>query len=301
MKKFFKFLLGFIFTIIIVSAAAIYFLYPKMDEAAINNLFKGQDKINILLIGKESPVTLDTPDPNAPAHSDTLMLATINKATNKMQVVSIPRDTYFEYLPGSKKRHQKINAAFFINGAEGTIAAIEKFLDTKIDKYIVVDYNTVIQTIDAVGGMDIDWEYDDYYYTDEWVNPPLVIDLKHGPNHLDGQAALNYLRTRKIYKNQDIDRIKAQQNFMAELFQKVKNPKNVVLIPKFLKIIAENTQTNMTRNEILSLGFYGVKNIKKDEINFKTLPGDEYKPGKISFYKIDQDVARKVFSEDYEK
>ena len=297
-KGILKFLFGLVLAALIMVVLGYFVFLPKFEESAEKEYFGNKQEVNILLIGKESATTLEDHDENGPAHSDTLMVATIYPQTNTVKLTSIPRDTYFEYLPNSKKKNQKINAAFFLGGAEETIDVVEKFLDIKIDKYMVVDYNLIIKFIDAIGGIDIDWKYDDYHYEDHWTVPTLIIDFKHGINHLDGMKAVSYLRTRKAYKNQDIDRIQAQQQFLVQLYNKLKDPANILKAPELIRIVEENTETNINKKEMLFLAYYGFKNVNMNEIQVRTLEGTDKKINGIWYYVVDEKKARELMHEE---
>lgn len=291
----FKFIFSFLIAMVIIFSIGIFVILPKVEGKYVKDVFGDRESINYLLIGKESSTTVENKDASGPAHSDTLMIGTIFPKQNKVEITSIPRDTYFEYLPNSKKRHQKINAAFFLGGVDETKEVLEDFLDIKIDNYMVVDYKTIIGIIDLLGGIDVNWNYDDYHYEDNWTDPPLVIDFKRGINHLDGVKAVSYLRTRKAYKDQDIGRMKAQQQFLVQLFDEMKNPKNVVLVPKMLKIVEENTETNLDFKEMLYIAYYGLKNIDKDNIILNTVEGTDKRIDGIDYYEINKKSARELF------
>ena len=293
-KGLFKFLFGLIIMLGIVITLGYFIFLPRFEEKYEEKVFVNKDSVNYLLIGKESPLTLDNANVEGPVHSDTLMLATLYPKDDRVKITSIPRDTYVEYLGNSKKRHQKINAAYFLGGAEGTKDAVEEFLDIEIDHHMVMDYQSIIGIIDTLGGIDIEWEYDDYHYEDNWTDPPLVIDFKRGTNHLDGEKSVSYLRTRKAYPDQDLGRMKAQQQFLLQLFDELKSPKNIILVPKMIKIVNDNTETDLEFKDMLYLAYYGLKNIQDDSIEMNTLEGREKIINGTSYYVVDKEMARRV-------
>lgn len=297
-KGLIKFLIGILIATGLILALGYFVFLPKFEESAKQEFFGNKDQINFLLVGKESATTLEDHDVDGPSHSDTIMVATIYPKTNKIKLTSIPRDTYFKYLPNSKKKNQKINAAFFLGGIDETIDVVEKFLDIKIDKYMVVDYNLIIKFIDAIGGIDINWKYDDYHYEDHWTVPTLIIDLKHGINHLDGKNAVSYLRTRKAYKNQDLERIQAQQEFLVQLYNELKDPSNIFLAPELIRIVEENTDTNIDKKEMIFLAYYGFKYVDMDEIKIRTLKGHDKKIDGIWYYVVDEKEAQSLMRDD---
>lgn len=262
-------------------------------------VFDNDKPLRILVLGVDKSATLDATEDQNGMRTDTMMLFTIDPKHDKVQLVSIPRDSYIR-IHGFDKN--KINAAYNDKvypggGLNLTVKTLEDFFDVKIDHYGIVDYKAVVGIVDAVGGIDITWEHDDYHYEDNWVVPPLVVDLKKGDNHLDGESAVAYLRTRKAYANQDIGRIGAQQDFLLKLFDKLKSPSIILKVPKLLNIVDEYVETDLNYGEISKLAYYGLTLDRKD-IHTATIEGYEkiMRQGKLdlSFYIVDQEKARKV-------
>lgn len=283
--------------LIVLIAGSVYFL-TNIDKNLDRDVFLNKDIINILLVGKETSSTVENESEDLPVHTDTMMVLKVNKKSNTAKLISIPRDTYFEYLPGSKKRHQKINAAYFLGGIDTTKEVVEDLLDINLDYYVEVDYKLVADIIDALGGIDINWEYDDYYYKDDWTVPPLIIDLKRGPNHLDGNNAVSYLRTRNVYAIPDLGRINAQQEFLLSLLNKIKEPKNIFKIPEMVSLFNKEAKTDIDFKESISLAYYAYKYLDKENLSIVTIPGADLKLGGIYYYKVDEKTARQIYLED---
>lgn len=167
---------------------------------------------------------------------------------------------------------------------------MENFLDVKIDYYATVDYNAVERLVDAVGGIDVDIPFD-YSYEDTYVVPNLHIDFKKGKQKLDGANAVRYLRIRKIYEDQDIDRIQVQQRFLMQLFDKVKRPMMILKIPELIDIALDNIETNLSYGQIAYLAKMGL-GMDRDDIQTDTLVGENQRIGKIEYYVVDQASAR---------
>ncbi|MDO5040731.1 MAG: LCP family protein [Peptoniphilus sp.] len=270
----------------------------ELDENLIN-VFKGEEPLRILLLGVDSSKTKDNSSEKN-MRTDTIMLFSIFPKEKKVQLVSVPRDSYVT-IHGYGKH--KINSAFNPlvypkGGLNLTVKTVEDFLDVDINHYAVVDYEAVIKIVDAVGGMDINWEHEDYTYVDDWVIPPLKISLKKGINHLDGKEAVNYLRARKVYDNQDIGRIENQQGFLLLLFDKLKSPATFLKIPEILDIVDQYVETDFNYGEIAYLAKFGL-GLKKEDIHTqiiegKSLEGVNLGGIEVTVYEVNRNQARKV-------
>ena len=242
-------------------------------------VFDGDNPLRVLVLGVDKSATKDASEEQNGMRTDTMMLFTIDPKDNKVQIVSIPRDSYVR-IHGYDKN--KINSAFndkvYPNGGlDLTVKTVEDLFDIKIDHYAIVDYKAVVGIVDAVGGMDIYWDHNDYHYEDNWVVPPLVVDLKRGENHLDGQGA--------------------QQEFLLGLFEKMKSPSIVLKIPALLDIIDEYVETDFNYGEIAKLAYYGL-NLQRDDIYTATVNGyaKMMRQGKhdLSFYIINPKEAQEI-------
>ena len=131
----------------------------------------------------------------------------------------------------------------------------------------------------------------DYSYEDTYVVPNLHIDFKKGKQKLDGADAVRYLRIRKIYEDQDIDRIQVQQRFLMQLFEKVKRPMMILKIPELIDIALDNIETNLSYGQIAYLAKMGL-DMERDDIQTDTLVGDNQRIGNIEYYVVDQASAR---------
>ncbi len=248
-------------------------------------------RVNVLLIGID--VSLDDKRRVLPfARSDTLILVSFDPEHNQLNVLSIPRDTRAQ-IPG--KGETKINAAYAYGGPKLTIATVRSFLGVPINYYVKLGAESFARIIDALGGIEINVEKD-MKYEDWWGG--LDINLKKGPQVLDGLQASNYIRFRHD-ETADIGRVARQQKMLLALVQKAKTPATLVHAPQLLRAFSENTQTNLSMSELVTLGMFGL-HIKSTDIHTATLPGSnsedywEPAPAKIRplvaemFYGIDK-------------
>ncbi|MDD7362897.1 MAG: LCP family protein [Peptoniphilus sp.] len=260
------------------------------DNLDTTNPFTGDDPLHIIVFGIDKTATNDATAEGNPSRSDVIMLLTIDPVTKKAQLLSLPRDTYVD-IEGHKGKTKLGHAyAYAYGGEELAEQTVEDFLDVDIDYYATVDYDSVKRLVDAVGGIEVDIPFD-YSYEDTYVVPHLYIDFKKGKQTLNGEDAVRYLRIRKIYENQDIDRIQAQQGFLMQLFQKVKQPIMILKIPELIDIMLDNVETNLTYGQIAYLAKMGLE-FDKGDIQTDTLVGENTRIGNIEYYIVDRETAR---------
>ena len=199
-----------------------------------------QDPINFLVMGLDRRPREGT----TPTRTDTMFVLTIDPKTKVAGILGIPRDLWVE-IPtrdGGSYFQSRINTAYEtgeLQGYSGGGAAlakkvIERNLGIKIDHYVVIDFQGFIQVIDDLGGIDlyVEEEIDDPYYSETELPgdyTPLHFDI--GQQHMDGQTALDYSRTR--FGSSDLDRIHRQQQVIfaaidAALEQRLVSASNLV-------------------------------------------------------------------------
>ena len=152
---------------------------------------RGSGYLNVALFGVDSRDN----DLDKGTRSDTIMIASLNKKTMKVKIASIYRDTLSEQEDGTLN---KINAAYSYGGPEGALSVLNKNLDMNIEHYVTVNFNSMIDVVDSVGGIDIDVQEDEMPYIcmagkfcKVLVGPALVVadDLQQALAHV-GQPVI---------------------------------------------------------------------------------------------------------------
>lgn len=221
-------------------------------------------RVNILLIGID--VTLDNRRRVVPvSRSDTLLLVSFDPVRNRISGLSVPRDTR-ALIPGVGVT--KINAAYAFGGPTLTVRTVEDLLGVPVHYYVKMGPESFSKFIDAIGGVEIDVEKD-MKYTDTWAG--LYINLKQGRQLLTGQQAMGYIRFRHDALG-DIARVGRQQKVLLALFTKLKSPSTVLSAPSLLRAFTENTQTNLSMTELITLGVF-TSRLGSRDLAFQTLPG----------------------------
>lgn len=259
--------------------------YTSLEEA-----IKSSPRVNFLIVGMED------------VRTDSMMLASFNKDTKKIDVISIPRDTYIHRKNHNRGEERKINSIYNDHGIEGVKKSVSYILDNiPIHHHIILSYKGVREIVDLVGGVEVDIPRD-MKYVDPNANPPLSIDLKKGNQILDGKKALDFIRWRKDNRNKgytdgDLGRIKAQQQVIKSLTTKAKdNLLNV--ITKGMK----HVETDINLFEAIGYGRSAV-GIGEDSINFLTLPGKSdlrfYNRQLFSYFIYNKNEVKKMLEEMY--
>ncbi|WP_331722040.1 LCP family protein [Alkalithermobacter paradoxus] len=249
------------------------------------------ERVNILLLGIDS---MDGSKERG-VRTDTIMVLSLDPKENQASILSIPRDTRVRIR--GRKGYDKVNHAHAYGGADLAISTVKDLLGISIHHYVRVDYQALFKTVDDVGGVEVDVPMN-MKYTDTSASPPLYIDLKKGRQVLDGNKAMQFLRYRKGYPDQDLGRIRAQQQFMDALIKKVLSPASILRIPSYVETLHKYVDTDLKRTEMVSLALQASK-INPNEIQKATIPGQPMMISGVSYYKVNDDELNKLVKELY--
>lgn len=195
------------------------------------------ERINILLLG------IDDGDSEAaetePKRTDAIILLSFDPQNNKVAVLSIPRDTKV-ILPGHRDP-EKINAAYAYGGAVMAKQTVANLLRVPIHYYALANWRGFIDVVNLIGGVDM-YVDKDMYYEDPYAD--LVIDIKHGYQHMDGETAGKYVRFRKDELG-DIGRVQRQQKFLKAAAEQMFSVQNVTKISSLLAVLDKYVETDL--------------------------------------------------------
>ena len=207
------------------------------EDSPFFEAFKDKNRVNILLLGVNGGLT------------DTIMLASFDTDAKHVDLISVPRDTYYHREGYNSEGENKINAAYRGNPVNTAKAVSEILLGMPINYYVIIGYDGVKNIVDSMGGVPMTIRKGGMHYKDPYDTPPLVIDIPEGPQVLDGKHAVQFLRYRKGYVEGDIGRVKAHQEFMKSAFKQCLSYK----LPKIAKTVFNNVESDITIGEALSL------------------------------------------------
>ena len=213
------------------------------------------DRITILLLGLDQR----TSDRGMPTRSDTMILVTVDPVTKRAGMLSIPRDLWVP-IPGYGEN--KINTAHFFGEAEkpgnGPALAkktVEYNFGVHVNYYARVDFKGFEELMNAIGGVTIDVERpikDDEYPASNEVEGGIVrVYIPSGLQHLSGQDALRYARSR--HSDNDFNRNRRQQSVLVAARQQVLQPATLPKIPQLLGILYRSLQTDVPITDVLPL------------------------------------------------
>ncbi|MBE6032741.1 MAG: LytR family transcriptional regulator [Clostridiales bacterium] len=209
-------------------------LYEENSE--FFEAFEGAERVNVLLLGVNDGLT------------DTIMVLSFDLNSQKIALISVPRDTYYYREGYSGASYFKINAAYEKDPLNSAIAVSKTLQGMPIHYYAVLDYEGVAAIVDSMGGVPMDIPFH-MKYKDPTDNPPLYIDIPEGYQVLDGEHAVQFLRYRKGYKNGDLGRVEAQQEFMKSAFNQMLG----LDLPKVIKTVVKNVDSDITLDMALKV------------------------------------------------
>lgn len=199
---------------------------------------------NFIITGIDVDGTIDEE-----GRSDVNMMVTVNPKTHQILMTSIPRD-YEIYMPDFDNAMDKLTHTGFY-GVQTTIGALEQLFDTKVNYYVKVNFTTVERFIDAIGGIDVESEYE---FTPVKLKSWTV---KEGVNHMNGKQALAFARERKAFVDGDRQRIKNQQLVFEALLKKATSSRTMILsYNKVLSSLTNYVEMSFSSREIRKLVKY---------------------------------------------
>ena len=177
------------------------------------------------------------------SRSDVNMVVSVNPTTRQILLTSIPRD-YYVKLHGKTGYPDKLTHAGMY-GTDMSIKTIEDLLNIEINYYVTVNFTSVIDIVDAIGGVNV---YSDYTFVSKDN-----YKYQEGYNQVDGEKALSFARERKAFLAGDRQRIKNQQHLLKAIFEKCTSKSIITKYTKLLDSVSNSFVTNMKMSRLTSL------------------------------------------------
>lgn len=263
MKKRSKLIILFIVEIfILIFAIGIIYGMSKVgkiqhDTSEDKHIIKNEEvKIsgyrNIVLFGVDSRAN----SLKKSTHSDTIIIASINKKTKDVKLASVYRDTYVK-IP-DKNKFDKINAAYYRGGYSLALSTINTNFDLDAKEFVTVNFDAVVRGIDLVGGVEIDVQENELKHMNTYIrelnkiNHTNVTEVKSaGKQLLNGTQATAWSRIRYTAGG-DFKRTERQRVVVEKVFAKVKKS-NIGTINKFIDTMFPKIYTNLSNIDMLML------------------------------------------------
>ncbi len=214
---------------------------------------QSEDTSNIDLTKDVFTVLLSASDNKASTTSNSLsdvnMILIVNPAINHVEIVSFPRDSFIPNLALGGANDKLTHTGAY--GIENTKESIENVVGFDIDFYVKVNFSSVIEIVDTLGGVDVDVQYAfSEQNSERSYAPEDLITLQAGLQTLDGEQALAYSRHRSSAGVGDIGRTKAQQQIIEAIITKAVSIDGATRIPELLSILPNYITTNISESQI---------------------------------------------------
>lgn len=264
----------------------------KNPADPVNNI--KQDPFVVLISGNDSYGTL-----SAGSRSDVNMLAVVNPKTYQVLLVSVPRDAYLPVACKSQSTACQAAAGYNdklthtgIYGIGSTEATLENFLGIPINYTVLVNFSSLMNIVDALGGVDV------------YVEEGLEVDtfyangtpgVQAGWNHLEGERTLGFVRERHAYLDGDNQRIRNQQIVLEAIINALKSPTSFFKYPAVLDVLPTAISTNMSSDQIREFLALEVEKFPNWQINSVALTGS---PTMDFSFALGQNASVSVIADD---
>lgn len=226
-------------------------IHQQMNQLSDVDTVEDEDVYNLLLVG------VDRRDKTWNGNSDSMMLVSINHTAKRVSVVSLMRDTYVD-IPGYG--YNKLNAAYALGGGPLLTETITDTYKVDVSRYAAVDFENMIQIIDALGGIDLEMtdaevEVANGYMLDMCntlgLNGYDYVLPGGGVYHCNGVQAVAYARNRYV-GNSDYARTERQRYVISQIIEEVKRM-DVAQLTQFVKDVLPLVTHNVEETEIWDL------------------------------------------------
>ncbi len=265
-----------------------------LDEgSSFYEKFQSQKRVNVLCLGVNDNMT------------DTIMLASYDMENQRVDIISIPRDTYYYRGAGfNSYAHHKINAIYSAQGVVKLAEVVSEILyGMPIHYYAIAEYSDVKAIMGVIGGVEMEIPFH-MKYDDPTSKPPLHIDIPEGTQIIDSSNVMEFLRFRKGnygysgYPGGDIQRQETQQAFVKKVMKECLKAGNLTAVAK---VVLENVESDLTYGMAAKLALNAMKGLSADNIHSYTLPGYADMIQELSFWvpyeSQIQDMLNEVYAE----
>ena len=182
------------------------------------------------------------------SRSDVNIIAVVNPESHQVLLVTTPRD-YYVPIPGISggQRDKLTHAGLY--GVDASMDTLSKLYDVEIPFYGRVNFTSMINIVDALGGLEVD--SDQEFNTGREAGK--VFHVKKGINHLDGKQALAFCRERKNLPGGDNDRGRHQQAVLTAIIKKMMSPAMLRGATDIINSVSDGVDTNFSMEQIQML------------------------------------------------
>ncbi len=223
---------------------------------------------NILLLGSDTRGSIgDSLDTAGGSRSDTIMIVHIPAERDGIQVMSIMRDCWLE-IPGHGEA--KVNATLALGGVPLVVQTVEGLIGSRIDHVAIVDFEGFRGVTEALGGVEIDNPigFNSFHMPGRYFQP--------GPQHMNADEALAFVRERHAFRDGDYQRVRNQQAFIKAVLDKtlsVETLTNPVRIGNLVGAIAPYLAVDEGLDSVYIAGLgFELREVGLEDVKFFTMP-----------------------------
>lgn len=251
------------FFVVIILAAVLYVVLKldridreeiKPEDILINNEVSGLQSLegykNVALFGVDISKGNNL---GKGARTDTIMIASLNEKTGEVKLVSVYRDTYLNI---GNDTYNKANSAYAKGGPKQAINMLNQCLDLNITDYVTIDFRALTDTINELGGIEIDVQADEIEHlnnyqigTQEVTGGDIVNVTSTGLQTLNGLQATAYCRIRYT-AGDDYKRTERQRTVLAQVAKKAKTA-GVGTLNKIVNKVFDKMSTSFSSAELI--------------------------------------------------
>jgi LCP family protein required for cell wall assembly len=279
-----------------IGAGYIYNKLGKIDydqdalsDVEINEGVQNTGYLNIALFG----IDARNNEYEDGSGSDCIMVVSLNNDTKEVKMASIYRDSY---LTADGSTFNKITDIYRSKGAETAVNVLNKNLDLDISEYVIINFNVVVDVVNAVDGVEMTITNADLKYINAYIDEIINVTgakssrlTKTGTYTLDGVQACAYARIR--YIGTDTNRTERQREVLTKTFDKIKNM-SVSQMNNLIDVVLPEVKTTINKTEIVKLALSATQYNISGSVGFP-YEWSDYEPKGI-YYLVPKNLKQNV-------
>lgn len=212
------------------------YTYKSEAKDISKNVNVTRNPFNVYITGMDTFGTISTV-----SRSDVNMIVSVNPKTHQILMTGIPRDFYVPQTCQANQSDKLTHTGIY--GVECTISSVENFMDIELNYYARVNFSSVVDIVDALGGITVE---SPYAFNTVYGG----YQIQQGTNHLNGDQTLGFVRERKGLPDGDRERSRNQMRAVEAMINKAISPSIITNYSSIMNAVSGSFQTNMSQKEM---------------------------------------------------